>query len=107
MNHKIKLHPDGTLEITMPKGKKASRVLVCEAGTQNATLYYPEGQKESKPLQDDDIAVIFCSPENAEKFKSEDADIEDSLVVTRLLAETECVVVRKDEFLEWLLGEEE
>lgn len=46
MNHKIKLHPDGTLEITMPKGKKASRVLVCEAGTQNATLYYPEGKKD-------------------------------------------------------------
>lgn len=42
MNHGFKLHPDGTLEITMPKGKKVSRVLVCEAGTQNGTLMYPD-----------------------------------------------------------------
>ena len=43
MNHGFKLHPDGTLEITMPKGKKVTRVLVCEAGTQNGSLYYPDG----------------------------------------------------------------
>lgn len=42
MNHGLKLHPDGTLEITMPKGKKVGRVLVCEAGTQNGSLYYPD-----------------------------------------------------------------
>ena len=42
MNHGLKLHPDGTLEITMSKGKKVGRVLVCEAGTQNGSLYYPE-----------------------------------------------------------------
>ena len=42
MNHGFKLHPDGTLEITMPKGKKVGRVLVCEAGTQNGTLMYPD-----------------------------------------------------------------
>lgn len=40
MNHGLKLHPDGTLEITMPKGKKVGRVLVCEAGTQNGKLFY-------------------------------------------------------------------
>ena len=43
MNHGLKLHPDGTVEITMPKGKKVGRVLVCEAGTQNGSLYYPDG----------------------------------------------------------------
>lgn len=42
MNHGLKLHPDGTLEITMPKDKKVTRVLVCEAGTQNGSLYYPD-----------------------------------------------------------------
>lgn len=42
MNHGLKLHPDGTLELTMPKDKKVTRVLVCEAGTQNAKLYYEE-----------------------------------------------------------------
>ena len=42
MNHGFKLHPDGTLEITMPKGKKVGRVLVCEAGTCIGRLYYPD-----------------------------------------------------------------
>ena len=42
VNHGLKLHPDGTLELTMPKDKKVTRVLVCEAGTQNAKLFYPE-----------------------------------------------------------------
>ena len=28
MNHGFKLHHDGTLEITMPKGKKIGRVFV-------------------------------------------------------------------------------
>lgn len=48
MNHGFKLHPDGTLEITMPKGKKVSRVLVCEAGTQVGRLYYPEVDTEER-----------------------------------------------------------
>lgn len=42
MNHGFKLHTDGTLEITMPKGVKVTRVLVCEEGTQDGRLYYPE-----------------------------------------------------------------
>lgn len=46
MNHGLKLHPDGTLEITMPKDRKITRVLVCEAGTQNAKLFYPESYYE-------------------------------------------------------------
>lgn len=41
MNHGFKLHPDGTLEIIMPKGVKVGRVFVLEAGTQNGGLYYP------------------------------------------------------------------
>ena len=31
MNHGFKLHPDSTLEITMPNGKKIGRVFVGEA----------------------------------------------------------------------------
>jgi hypothetical protein len=50
MNHGFKLHPDGTLEITMPKGKKVGRVLVCEEGTQNGALYYPESDVKIKPI---------------------------------------------------------
>lgn len=43
MDHGFKLHPDGTLEITLPRGKKVGRVLVCEAGTQNGQIYYSDG----------------------------------------------------------------
>ena len=43
MNHGFKLHPDGTLEITMPKGKKVGRVLVCEEGSRDGALYYRDG----------------------------------------------------------------
>jgi len=39
MNHGFKLHPDGTLEITMPKGVKVGRVLVREEGAQDGALY--------------------------------------------------------------------
>jgi len=42
MDHGFKLHPDGTLEITLSQGTNVGRVLVCEAGTQNGSLYYPE-----------------------------------------------------------------
>ena len=48
MNHGMKLHQDGTLEITIPKGKKVGRVLVCEEGTQNGGLYYPDEEPERK-----------------------------------------------------------
>lgn len=48
MNHGLKLHPDGTLEITMPKDKEVTRVLVCQAGTQNGKLYYPEINMDTK-----------------------------------------------------------
>lgn len=43
MNHGFKLHTDGTLEIIVPNGVKVGRVFVLEAGTQNGSLYYPEG----------------------------------------------------------------
>jgi len=43
MNHGFKLHPDGTLEITMPKGVKVGRVLVKEEMSQNGALYYRDG----------------------------------------------------------------
>lgn len=42
MNHGLKLHQDGTLEIILPKGKKVSKVLIGESGKQG--LYYQYGE---------------------------------------------------------------
>lgn len=40
IDHGLKMHSDGTLEITMPEGVNVGRVLVNEAGTQYGALYY-------------------------------------------------------------------
>jgi len=57
MNHGLKLHPDGTLEITMPKGKKVTRVLVCESGTQNGVLMYPDAMAYDEFIKTMDFAI--------------------------------------------------
>lgn len=64
INHGMKLHQDGTLEITMPKGVKIGRVLVCEAGTQNGSLYYPE-----EPTVQDDLLETIDMAINATNTK--------------------------------------
>lgn len=56
MNHGFKLHSDGTLEITMPKGVKVGRVLVKEEGTQDGALYYSDGLMEQYKWERD-IAI--------------------------------------------------
>lgn len=66
MNHGLKLHPDGTLEITMPKDKEVTRVLVCQAGTQNGKLYYPEINRDTKV-----IAEIKISKEDMQSAVDE------------------------------------
>ena len=42
LNHGLKLHQDGTLEIILPKGKKVSKVLIGESGKQG--VYYQYGE---------------------------------------------------------------
>ena len=56
MNHGFKLHSDGTLEITIPKGVKVSRVLVQEEMSQNGALYYSDGLMEQYKWERD-IAI--------------------------------------------------
>jgi hypothetical protein len=74
MNHRFKLHPDGTLEITMPKGKKVGRVLVCEAGTQNGTLMYPDCDDCIKHGGDWECDHVHCHKgKNADMISRQDA----------------------------------
>ena len=103
MNHKISIASDGTLEVTVPEGTDVKRVLVSEAGTNYGSLYYLD---EQKAISDDDDVVIFCNPDIADEFIKDDVDLRDALISTELLSREECIVVRRDDFLEWLKGEE-
>lgn len=47
VNHKISIHSDGTLEVTVPEGTDVKRVLVSEAGTNYGSLYYPDEGEEN------------------------------------------------------------
>ena len=74
MNHGLKLHPDGTLEITMPKDKEVTRVLVCQAGTQNGKLYYPEINRDTKVIAEIKISkedIQSAVDEAVEKIRAE------------------------------------
>ena len=57
-------------------------------------------------MNDDKECVIFCSPTTASELVFQDDKILESLVVTTLLPNDTVYLVEKDEFLEWLEGNE-
>ena len=57
-------------------------------------------------MNDNTIALIFCSPKTAKQFVTKEPEMADSLVVTAVLSDDECILVEKDEFIEWLKGKE-
>lgn len=50
-------------------------------------------------MNDNDVVVLFCSPKTAKEMDLRD----DVAVVTGLLSDHAVVVVKRDEFVEWLL----
>ena len=50
-------------------------------------------------MNDNDVVVLFCSPKTAKEMDLRD----DVAVVTGLLSDDAVVVVKRDEFVEWLL----
>ena len=66
-------------------------------------------KNEERPINDDDIVVMFCHPNTAIEFLSgDDAEvIENCIVMSPLLPEDEVTIVPKEEFLEWLRGQSE
>lgn len=57
-------------------------------------------------MDKNEIVVIFCNSNIAEKLSETDENIKDSLVITDLLPDKDIIVVSKKEFLKWLYEEE-
>ena len=55
-------------------------------------------------MDDDKIAVAFCSWNTAIRLVEQDENVQGSLVVSGYLGDDEVIVVEKDEFLKWLRG---
>ena len=53
-------------------------------------------------MKSDEIVLLVCSPEDAEYLKGQSPDIEDSLVVTRVLEPGRLIMIPKQEFIDYL-----
>lgn len=53
-------------------------------------------------MDDNTIAVIFCSEVTAKRLVGIDGNCKDSLVVSNYIGDDEAIMVSKDEFLDWL-----
>lgn len=62
---------------------------------------------QRKYIPDSDACVLFCSVDNAEELIDNDPEIGDCLVVSPVIPNDTVVVVPKQEFLDWLYGNEE
>lgn len=53
-------------------------------------------------MNDNDEVVVFCSATTAISLMRDDEEIKESLVISPLIPDTDAIVVKKQEFLEWL-----
>ena len=53
-------------------------------------------------MKDYDEVVAFCNSKTAEELIKDDSEIKESLVVSDMIPYTDAIVVKKQEFLEWL-----
>lgn len=53
-------------------------------------------------MNDYDEVVAFCNSKTAEELIKDGSEIKESLVVSDLIPYTDAIVVKKQEFLEWL-----
>ena len=53
-------------------------------------------------MNDYDEVVAFCNSNVAEELIKDDSEIKKSLVVSDLIPDTDAIVVKKQEFLNWL-----
>lgn len=53
-------------------------------------------------MNDYDEVVAFCNSKTAEELIKDDPEIKESLVVSDLIPDTDAIVVKKQEFLDWL-----
>lgn len=54
-------------------------------------------------MNDNDEVVVFCSETTAiSLLKTDDEEIKEALVISPLIPDSDAIVVKKQEFLDWL-----
>lgn len=53
-------------------------------------------------MNDNDEVVVFCSTTTAISLMQDDEEIKEALVISPLIPDTDAIVVKKQEFLNWL-----
>ena len=53
-------------------------------------------------MNDNDEVVVFCSATTAISLMQDDEEIKDALVISPLIPDTDAIVVKKQDFLDWL-----
>lgn len=58
--------------------------------------------KATREIRDADEVVAFCNSKTAEELINDDSEIKEALVISDLIPDTDAIVVKKQEFLDWL-----
>ena len=53
-------------------------------------------------MNDNDEVVVFCSTTTAISLMQDDEEIKEALVISPLIPDTDAIVVKKQDFLDWL-----
>ena len=53
-------------------------------------------------MNDYDEVVAFCNSKTAKELINDDSGIKEALVISDLIPDTDAIVVKKQEFLDWL-----
>ena len=53
-------------------------------------------------MNDNDEVVVFCSTTTAISLMQDDEEIKEALVISDLIPDTDAIVVKKQDFLDWL-----
>lgn len=53
-------------------------------------------------MNDNDEVVVFCSTTTAISLLKGDEEIKEALVISSLIPDSDAIVVKKQEFLDWL-----
>ena len=58
--------------------------------------------KATSHIQEADEVVAFCNSKTAKELINNDSEIKEALVISDLIPDTDAIVVKKQEFLDWL-----
>lgn len=58
-------------------------------------------------MNDNDIVLLFCNVDTAEELLAKDESVGPALVVSDSIPKGEAIVVKKEEFLDWLYEKKE